>query len=123
MNILNEHILYADDLDIWWNGYCPESQLKNKMVKMRLNRNDFFESEETGLQIAFLEGFQAVILNFRGTGEFRTEPVYGHQVKNCETLCPQNCKGYPYNRSAQFFDSKAEIIEYLATLPTRAPRD
>lgn len=55
-----------------WNGYCLESLLKGKTVRMRLNQNDFFESEETGLQIYIIPRVQAVILNFRGQGKFRT---------------------------------------------------
>lgn len=39
-------------IDKLWNGFCPESQLHGKQVRMRLNRHDFFESEATGLQIA-----------------------------------------------------------------------
>jgi hypothetical protein len=38
-------------IDKIWNGFCPESQLHGKQVRMRLNRHDFFESEATGLQI------------------------------------------------------------------------
>ncbi|MBW6479802.1 MAG: hypothetical protein K0B37_10260 [Bacteroidales bacterium] len=50
-----------------WDGYCPESKLMNgKKVRMRLNGWDFFESEETGLQICVLSGVKAVVLNFRG---------------------------------------------------------
>ena len=37
-----------------WDGYCPESRLKGKVVRMRLNSWDFYESEETGLQIAMV---------------------------------------------------------------------
>jgi hypothetical protein len=53
-----------------WNGYCPESWLMGKTIRMRLNDMDFFESEETGLQICVLRGVQAIILNFRGKGKF-----------------------------------------------------
>jgi hypothetical protein len=31
-------------IDKRWNGFCPESQLHGKQVRMRLNRHDFFES-------------------------------------------------------------------------------
>ncbi|MHB1177260.1 MAG: hypothetical protein ACYCZO_02905 [Daejeonella sp.] len=39
-------------IDQPFDGYCPESRLKGRKVRMRLNSYDFFESEETGLQIA-----------------------------------------------------------------------
>lgn len=32
-----------------WNGYCPESWADGKTVRMRLNKMDFYESEETRL--------------------------------------------------------------------------
>jgi hypothetical protein len=52
-------------LDQFWNGYCPESELSGKKVRMRLNNWDFYESEETGLQICInVLGVQAVILIF-----------------------------------------------------------
>jgi len=73
-----------------WNGYCPESWLKGKTVRMRLNRNDFYESEETGLQIFVLRGVQAIIMGHRGNGEFRTTLNYGDEVENGEILSPQN---------------------------------
>lgn len=53
-----------------WNGCCLYSLLKGKTIRMRLNQCDFFESEETGLQIFIIPGVQAVILNFRGKGKF-----------------------------------------------------
>jgi len=43
--------------------------LKEKRCTLRLNTNDFFENEETGLQIAIIHpGVQAVILTWRGKG-------------------------------------------------------
>ncbi len=68
------------ELNQMWNGYCPESYLQGKKVRMRLNRNDFFESEETGLQIAVLRGVQAIIMNFRGKGDFRTNPEFADKI-------------------------------------------
>jgi hypothetical protein len=58
------------EVEQMWNGYCPESQLQGKQIRMRLNNSDFYESEATGLQIAVIKGVQAIILNFRGSGKF-----------------------------------------------------
>lgn len=55
-----------------WSGYCPESAMKGELVKMRLNTNDLYESEETALQIAIFPSVQAVILKTRGKGQFRS---------------------------------------------------
>ena len=96
-----------------WNGYCPESYLKGKKVRMRLNRNDFFESEETGLQIAILSGVQAIILNFRGKGDFRSTINYADEIENGEMLSPQNSQYPPFNNPTTIFNNSKEIEEYI----------
>ena len=99
-----------------WNGYCPESWLNGKKVRMRLNRNDFYESEETGLQIAVtLPGFVAVIMNFRGKGNFRTSSVdYADKIANSELLYPQDTADFPFfNDNAECFKSIEEIESYI----------
>ena len=100
-----------------WNGYCPESLLIGKTVRMRLNQNDFFESEETGLQICIISGVQAVILNFRGKGKFRTTITYGDEVESGEILSPQNTDRPPFNHPTVAFGNSNEIGEYIATIP------
>jgi len=100
-----------------WNGYCPESLLKGKTVQMRLNQNDFFESEETGLQICVIEGVQAVILNFRGKGKFRETITYGDKIESGEILSPQNNERPPFNYPTKAFDNGKQVEEYIATIP------
>ncbi len=99
-----------------WNGYCPESLLKGKTVRMRLNQYDFFESVETGLQICIISGVQAVILNFRGKGKFRTSESYGDEVENGEILSPQNTDRPPFNNPITTFGESEEIENYIATI-------
>jgi hypothetical protein len=99
-----------------WNGHCPESLLKEKTVRMRLNQHDFFESEETGLQICIIPGVQAVILNFRGKGKFRSTPKYGDEVENGEILSPQNTDSPPFNNPTVAFGKSEEIENYIATI-------
>lgn len=57
-------------MGLFFDGYCPESVLKGKQVEMRLNEDDFWESEATGLQVAVFPPF-ATILRWRGKGKFR----------------------------------------------------
>jgi hypothetical protein len=57
-------------MEIYFDGYCPESLLKGKQVEMRLNKDDFWESEATGLQMTVFPPF-ATILRWRGKGKFR----------------------------------------------------
>ncbi|MEO6681199.1 MAG: hypothetical protein ABIN48_00095 [Ginsengibacter sp.] len=57
-------------MEIYFDGYCPECLIKGVQVEMRLNENDFWESEKTGLQITVFPPF-ATILRWRGKGKFR----------------------------------------------------
>jgi len=59
------------NIELYYDGYCPESLLKDELVEMRLNEDDFWESEATGLQIAISPPY-AIILCWRGNGKFRT---------------------------------------------------
>ena len=116
--VRNEQVKAQDDPQTWevdqfWNGYCPESWLRGKKVRMRLNRQDFFESEDTGLQIAVLRGVQAIILNFRGSGDFRATPEYGDKIVNGEVLSPQNCAKPPFNHNSEIFESSEEIEAFI----------
>ena len=98
----------------FWNGYCPESHLKGKKVKMRLNKFDFYESEETGLQICMTHpGVIAVILNFRGEGDFRETESYAYDAIISEFLSPQNIDGFPFNEPTEIFKSSEETEAYI----------
>lgn len=66
---------------------------------MRLNRNDFFESEETGLRIFIIPGHQTVILNFKGEGKFRTTVNDSDEIEIRELLSPPNTDRPPLNKS------------------------
>lgn len=96
-----------------WDGYCPESFFKGKKVRMRLNKYDFYESEETRLQICVLRGVQAIILKSRGEGKFRTTPTYGDEIENGEMLSPQNVKRPPFNSPTEMFSDSNEIENYI----------
>ena len=104
------------ELNQMWNGYCPESYLKGKRVRMRLNRNDFYESEETGLQIAVLRGVQAIIMNFRGNGDFRTNPEFADEIENGEMLSPQNTDRPTFNNPTIIFEENKEIENYIKSI-------
>ncbi len=99
-----------------WNGYCPESYLAGKTVRMRLNQWDFFESEETGLQICVLTGVQAIILNFRGEGKFRLTPKYADEIESGEFLSPQNIGRPPFNDPTEVFQGSDKIENYIKSI-------
>lgn len=110
--VVTENLL----VDVMWNGLCPESLILGKRVRMKLNRNDFFESEKTGLQILVLSGVQAVILNFRGKGEFKVSPKYADEIENGEILSPQNSNKIPFNNPTEIFDEISHIVNYVAKI-------
>jgi hypothetical protein len=99
--------------DQFFDGYCPESKLAGEKVRMRLNSNDFFESEKTGLQIAIsYPGVHAVVLKFRGKGDFRKTVNYAHEVENGELLSPQLVDRFPYCGDNIFSDEN-EFRDYV----------
>jgi hypothetical protein len=99
-----------------FNGYCPECKLNGENVPMRLNSNDFFESEKTGLQIAIsFPGVQAVVLNFRGSGDFRKTIQYAYDVENGELLSPQMMDRFPFCGD-EVFGNEDEFISYINDL-------
>lgn len=109
-------VLAAKKISNIWNGNCPESLLSGKTIRMRLNQQDFFESEETGLQICIIQDVQAVILNFRGKGKFRTTLSYADEIENGEILSPQNTDRPPFNSPTVAFNDSEEIENYITTI-------
>ena len=95
-----------------WDGYCPESELKGKEVRMRLNDSDFYESEETHLQIC-ISGPQAIILNFRGKGKFRSKPSFADETETGQVLSPQNNDKQPFNNPTLVFKDSEEVENYI----------
>ena len=87
--------------------------MNGKKVRMRLNGWDFYESEETGLQICVFSGVKAVILNFRGESEFRQTPSYGDEIANGEMLSPQNTDKFPFNNPTVIFKNVDDVKVYI----------
>jgi len=100
--------------DQLFDGCCPESKLYGEKVRMRLNAHDFFESEKTGLQIAIsYPGVHAVVLKFRGKGDFRKTVNYADEVANGELLSPQLVERFPYCGD-EIFLNEAQFVNYLS---------
>ena len=59
--------------------FDAESLLKGKKVGMKLNHDDFWESERTGLQLTVFSPY-ATILRWRGKGKFRQSSDIGSNV-------------------------------------------
>ena len=66
-------------IEFYFDGYCPESLLKGEQEEMKLNENDFWESETTGLQMSIFSPY-AAILRWRGNGKFRVSSVLASDV-------------------------------------------
>jgi hypothetical protein len=96
-NVIEYELGEDFDIPYSWDGYCPESYLMGKNVRMRLNKSDLYESELTGLQIAISFPMQqAVILKKRGVGNFQDEPKYADEVSCGETLLLQTLDSFPF---------------------------
>jgi hypothetical protein len=96
-----------------FDGFCPESALVGKVVNMRLNKHDFFESEETGLQIYLIYGYVAVILHERGKGDFINTRIYATETINSEILAHQNKPNIPFVDDIVYFKNEEDISKYI----------
>ena len=61
-----------EKIELYFDGYCPESLLNGKQVEMKLNDDDFWESVETKLQISVFYPYYATILRWRGKGNLKS---------------------------------------------------
>lgn len=84
-----------DNLGLW-DGHCPECKRKGSTQAMMLNRHDFFECTHCRLQLLVFRGVQAVILKFRGAGDFHSSQTSGTAVENGEMLCLQSTDDWPF---------------------------
>jgi len=101
---------------LFWNGYCPECMLNDEHARMALNSNDFYECEKSRLQLAIpVPGVQAVIMNFRGNGKFRSSKTYADTVENGELLFLQDSDRFPYSNGDPI-SSIAELKSYIAQM-------
>jgi hypothetical protein len=99
-----------------FDGYCPESALSGKKVKMRLNMMDFFESEETGLQIYIIPQQLAVILNKRGIGLYKASIIYAHEYVKSENLAIQNKPTIPFVHDAAILKDTGELASFIKSI-------
>lgn len=97
---------------MYCDGYCPESALKGEKVRMRLNKDDFYESEATRLQMTVFTGVQAIIMNFRGKGKFRSLPSYADEIINGELLSPQT-KQEAFFNDGELFESNMDVKNFI----------
>jgi hypothetical protein len=83
---------------------------------MRLNSNDFYESEKTGLQIAIMiPGLQAVIMNFRGDKKFRQTESYADEVFDSEVLTKQTLSHPPFG-DTDLLNTTNDLNDYLGKI-------
>ena len=99
--------------DNLWDGYCPECALSGKKVRMKMNSQDFFECEESHLQIAkSVPNIIATILKIRGNGDFKINPPYGDPFRPTFWLCRQTLK-YPPFTDYDTFQTAEERRRYI----------
>lgn len=103
-------MIYCDE------GYCPESLLAGKKVKMRINESDFWESPETGLQILGWYPLYAVVLPFRGRGRFKSYQASEPEALGDMILIHAGpSKNHFLPEDNDFFQSSDAFLAYLKT--------
>lgn len=96
---------------LFFTGLCPESELLGQKIKMRLNRDDFWESPATGLQI-MLQMPSAVILGWRGAGKFR-EPIREAPADNGLFLLDLPTDSASITPASCFFTNVEDLKSYF----------
>lgn len=101
-------------MSFYFDGFCPECLLEGRKVEMRLNEDDFWESIETGLQIAVFPPF-ATILAWRGKGKFRNSKTPASSLYDGLVLCQSKQeKGMEiFPDENALFNSDSELKRYL----------
>lgn len=80
---------------------------------MRLNVSDFYECEESHLQMVLTApNLLATILKFRGNGKFRQLPQYADEAERNELFCRQTLGDYPFTNN-DLFGGSGEIKIYI----------
>ncbi|MBC7409138.1 MAG: hypothetical protein H7339_12180 [Arcicella sp.] len=100
----------GDNNKILFDGYCPESLLKGNQVEMRLNEDDFWESEATGLQMTVFPPY-ATILRWRGNGKFR--PTSGFAS---DTICGLMLTESQTEEGEEIFPDEKNILDDMYSL-------
>lgn len=103
--------------NIYFNGYCPESALRGRKVRMRLNQDDFWESEETGLLITTFPPY-AAILQWRGEGKFKQHEEYATAYHKHLLLCrPSVEKGQEiFPDAKEILDNSFDLQAYIESI-------
>lgn len=101
----------------YFTGFCPETLLKGKEVKLKLNQDDFWESPETGLVIGSFDT-HATIFPWRGKGKFRKD-----QQDPAELAGLPYCKApedlSKHYKKGELIENEAEFLNYLETFKTK----
>ncbi|HSC52048.1 MAG TPA: hypothetical protein VLC98_00390 [Phnomibacter sp.] len=104
-------------MEIYFDGYCPESMINGKHAEMRLNKDDFWESEATGLQMTVFPPF-ATILRWRGKGKFRqsSDLASNSLVGLVMTKAQKETGKEIFPDEENIINDKAELEGYLAEI-------
>jgi Family of unknown function (DUF6508) len=93
------------NIELYFDGYCPESLLKGKQVEMKLNEDDFWESLETGLQMTVFPPY-ATILRWRGKGKIKDSSDIASNVLTGLVMTEANI-----DEGKEIFPNEDEVIQ------------
>jgi hypothetical protein len=102
---------------LYFDGYCPECNLKGKQQALRLNSNDFWECVTCHLQLTSFAPY-AVILRWRGEGVFRQTEDFArkHYDKLILTGTSQEPGNNIFPDPRQVFYDRMDLAEYLESV-------
>jgi len=95
------------------NGYCPECELKGEKTELLLNSGDIFECPKSRLQLVKCAANMAVILRWRGKGEFRKTVTKGTDYLKGLILTKAKDEPMTIISERTAFHDKQELAEYL----------
>jgi len=96
------------------NGKCPECELNDKSVSMRINQDDFFECPQCNIHILNALSLKAAgILSKRGNNQFNTTVTESDNCLDGHTLCKATLNKGFWGPCKEFFYSKDDLITYI----------
>ncbi len=107
-----------EQIEIYFEGYCPESLLKGRKVEMKLNQDDFWESLETGMQMTVFPPY-AAILKWRGKGKFResSNQIASDELFGLVMTATQIAKGQEiFPDQEKIIHNKVQLADYLKAI-------
>lgn len=101
------------------DGYCPQCLLDDKKIDLKLNFSDFWECNVCNLQLCVIPPL-AIVLRFRGKGEFRKNPTLG--TENIVGVILAKADKNKFYLDKGLINKQAEFEKYLKNEVKQIPK-